>query len=494
MIVRPHPLRIAASVLILSLLLAGCVVGPDYKGPARTGIEAQRGFVRGGSAVVATPPRADWWRALQDPELDRLEAAALSANPDVDAARARLREARAQLGAERANLLPTSQASAVYLHSHGGGGLLGGALGGGPGTGLAGLPSIGDDFDAYDVGFDASWEADLFGGQRRAVEAASAEARARAADLADTQVSLTADVARAYVALRDGQHRLALTQASLTLQQRMLDLTRRRATGGTASALDVARLETQLEDTAASAMPLRAQIMEQLDRLAVLGGRSPGTLDGLLTSPVSEPAGLVPLPPASVNIGDPAALLRRRPDIRAAERRVAAQNAVIGQRIADYFPKLSFIGNIGFASTDIGSLVTGSSLFGIVAPSLQWRPFDFGRTRAGVDEARAELAEAEANYRSTVLKAMDDSETALSRYAIELEDVRVLQRERASAERAAALTRLRFAGGTASLIDTLDTERQRLAAEQALASAQGALTSDYIALQKSLGLGWSVAT
>ena len=285
-----------------------------------------------------------------------------------------------------------------------------------------------------------------------------------------------------------------MTQTSVALQQQMLDLTRRRAAGGTASALDVARLDTQLEDTTASAMPLRAQIVEQLDRLAVLTGRSPGSLDATLTASLTASADQVPLPPAYVSVGDPAGLLRRRPDIRAAERRVAAQSAVIGQRIADYFPKLSFIGNIGFASTDAGSLLTGSNLFAIVAPSLQWRPFDFGRTRAHVDEAKADLAEAEANYRSTVLKAMDDAETAMSRYGIELEDVQVLQREQASAEQAAALTRLRFAGGTASLIDTLDTERQRLSAEQALARAQGALTSDYIALQKSLGLGWSLAT
>ena len=476
-------------LVTLPLLLAACTVGPDYAGPPRTGLEAQRRFVRADpAAAIASPARADWWRALSDAGLDRLEAAAIAANPDLDAARARLREARAELGEQRANLLPTTEASVVYLHSHGGTGLLGGVLGGGE----PGLPAAAsDDFDLYDVGFDASWEADLFGGQRRAVQSARAQSRMREADLADAQVSLTADVANAYVALRDAQHRLALTQRSVDLQQQMLDLTRRRALGGTASELDVARLQTQVDDTTSGLMPLRADIAEQLDRLAVLSGRAPGTLDGALaTAPDAGYAGVVPLPPPSVPVGDPASLLRRRPDIRAAERRVAAANAVIGERIADYFPKLSFVGNVGFASAEGGSLLNGANFFGIVAPSLQWRPFDFGRTHARVVNAKAGLAEAEADYRSTVLKAMDDAETALARYAIERDDVRVLQREQESAERAAALTRLRLAGGTASLIDTLDTERQRLAAEQALAVAQGTLTTDYVAIQKSLGLGW----
>ncbi|MBE7209590.1 MAG: efflux transporter outer membrane subunit [Gluconacetobacter diazotrophicus] len=478
------------SLLLLLLPLAACEVGPDYAGPPRTAAEAEPGFVRATEplTVAALPTRADWWRALGDPELDRIEAAALAGAPDLDVARARLREARAERAGARADLLPTTGASALYLHSHGGGGLFGAdtvATAGQPVTGNL----LGNDFDLYDVGFDASWEADLFGGRRRALEAATARAAVREAELADTQLSLTADVARAYVALRDAQHRLRITESSAALQGRMLDLTRRRAAGGTASALDVSRLDTQLQDTLSEAPPLRAAIGEQLDRLAVLTGQLPGAVDAALADPPNNDP--VPLPPATVAIGDPAALLRRRPDIRAAERQVAAANAAIGQRIADYFPKLSVIGNIGFGSADAGSLLSGSNLLAVVAPSLQWKPFDFGRTRAGVDQARAGLAEAQANYRGTVLRAMDDAETALARYSNERDHVRVLERERTSAEHAAALQRERFAGGTASLIDTLDTERERLASEQRLAQAESTLTADFVSLQKSLGLGWT---
>ena len=215
-----------------------------------------------------------------------------------------------------------------------------------------------------------------------------------------------------------------------------------------------------------------------------LTGRSPGELDAALTQAA------LPLPPEMVAVGDPASLLRRRPDIRAAERQIAAENATIGQHVADYFPKLELFGNLGFASTDVGQLVSGGSFAAVAAPLLQWKPFDFGRTGAAVEQARAGRDEAVANYRSTVLKALNDAETTLSQYGNQRRDVAGLERVLASANHAAALTRARYLGGTATLIDTLDTERQRVQAEQAIAQAQTALTQDFIALQKSLGLGW----
>lgn len=472
------------------LLLSGCTVGPDYKGPPATVPAQGHSFVRAGDVqAVPRPVENRWWTALHDPQLDRLEEAALAANPDLQAAVARLRESRAQLHAQQADLLPTTSTSAVYLHTHGGSGLIGNAASA-AGTGATGesgsaLGGLGGDLDLYDVGFDASWEVDLFGAQRRAVESAAASAQARQADLADAQVSLTADVARAYVSLRDVQHRTRLSQASAELQGRTLDLTRRRLIGGTASALDVERLNTQVEQTRTDLVPLQAQIEEQLDRLAVLTGRLPGDLDAEL-----RPDAPLPMPPEHVAIGDPTALLRRRPDIRAAERQIAANNASIGQHVADYFPKLELFGNLGFASTDIGQVISGGSFTAIAAPLLQWKPFDFGRTRAAVEQARAGRDEAIADYRSTVLKALDDAETSLSRYGIQRQDVGGLARVKASADRAAVLTRQRFAGGTATLIDILDTERQRLAAEQALAQAEASLSQDFIGLQKSLGLGW----
>ena len=471
------------------VVLAGCTVGPDYNGPPQV-VAAGRGFVRSASVATDTSVAdSKWWTVLHDPTLNTLEAAALAANPGLAAAAARLRQSRAQLRSKQAELRPSTSTSAVYLHTHGGEGLLSGLAGGSAAADSssagASSGSSGSDFDLYDVGFDATWEIDLFGGRRRAVEGAAAGSEARVASLADAQVSLTADVARAYVSLRDFQHRTALSQASAALQGRTLALTRQRAAGGTASALDVERLNSQVEQTQADLVPLQAQIEQQLNQLAILTGRAPGDLDAMLT-----PVAPIPLPPPSVSIGDPATLLRRRPDIRVAERQIAAENATIGQHVADYFPKLEVLGNLGFSSTDVGQLLNGGSFSAVVAPVLSWKPFDFGRTAAAVDQARASRDEAVANYRGTVLKALEDAETALSRYGNQRQSVVSLQRVLASASRAAALSRQRYVGGTSTLIDTLDAERQRYAAEQAEAQAQAELTEDFIGLQKSLGLGW----
>lgn len=454
------------------LLLAACTVGPDYKGPPKM-VDDSQSFARAGTvSTTATPAQAAWWTALHDPELDALEKAALAANPDLAVAAAKLRESRAQVQAQQAQLLPTTSGSAIDLHSHSdGGGMLGGLIGG--------------DSDLYDVGFDATWELDLFGGQRRAAESAAATAEADKANLADTQVSLTADVARAYVSLRDVQHRTALVQSSVTLQTQMLDLTRQRQVAGTASDLDVEQLTGQVEQTQAELVPLKAQIDEQLDSLAILTGRLPGDLDAELAAPMP-----VPLPPATVAVGDPATLIRHRPDIRAAERQIAAANAGIGQHIADYFPKLELLGDLGFSSTDAGRLFTSGSFSTLAAPFLSWKPFDFGRTAAAVEQARAGLDEATAQYRGTVLKALNDAETALSRYGHQRQDVAGLTRVMASDQRAATLSRSRYAGGTATLVQALDAERQRVEAEQNLAQSEAELTQDFIALQKSLGLGW----
>ncbi len=251
------------------------------------------------------------------------------------------------------------------------------------------------------------------------------------------------------------------------------------------SDFDVDRLNQQVQQTLADLVPLQAQIDAQLDQIAVLTGRMPGDLDAELVT-----ATPVPLPPATVSMGDPAALIRHRPDIREAERQIAAKNAAIGQHLADYFPKLQLLGDIGFSSTDVSQLFNADAFSGVVAPVLSWKPFDFGRTAAAVDEARAGRDEAVASYRSTVLKALQDAETALSKYGYQRRNLIGLEQVYASVSRAAALARVRFAGGTIALTDVLDTERQRYQAEESLAQAQAEMTEDYVALQKSLGLGW----
>jgi NodT family efflux transporter outer membrane factor (OMF) lipoprotein len=460
--------------LAVPLALAGCVVGPNYAGPPAVVPQAVSApaFQRAGEASNAAP-QARWWTALNDPELNTLIEAALAASPDAAAAQARVRQARATLRQQKAALLPTTSVSALALGSEGLTSVLTGPVSGGGAL------------DVYSVGFDATWELDLFGGQARAVEGARAQAQAYQDDLEGAQVSLTADVAEAYVELRDYQQQLVLSQRNAEIETRMLDLEQKRRAGGAASDLDVERLNTQLQNTRASLVPLSAQIIAQLNRLAVLTAQAPGALDAELQTPA-----LPPTPPEKIAVGDPGALLRQRPDVRAAERRLEQQNALIGQRTADLFPKVSLLGDVGFISTDPTRLFNGENLSYAGAPMLQWSPFDFGRVRAKIGQAKAARDVAEATYRKTVLDALEDAETALARYGAQRNSVISLERVKASADRAARLENLRVQGGTAALTDTLDVEARRVEADLGVEQAKARLTLDFVALQKSLGLGW----
>jgi NodT family efflux transporter outer membrane factor (OMF) lipoprotein len=469
------PFRLPTRLLLGALApvaLAGCLVGPDYKGPPSIAPQAvSAATFRRVDDETSAPPPSRWWTALGDETLDRLEADALAASPDVEIAVARLRQSRATLSKDRANLLPTTGASTAVLASKG----LTAPLGGGDTV-----------LDLYDASVDATWQLDLFGGKRRAVEGDKAAAQAVQANLEDAEVSLAAEVAQDYVTLRDLQQRLILSQQDVEVESRMLALTRLRRRGGAATDLDVERMVNQLRSTQASGVPLRAQIVDQLDRLAILTGRAPGELDQTLSA-----AGPVPVPPKVVAVGDPAALLRRRPDIRAAEQTIQRRNALIGQRTADLFPKVQLLGQVGFNALEPSSLFSANNLYYVGAPVLQWSPFDFGRTRAGIREAEGERAEALANYRKTVLGALADAETALAAYGRQREDLASLGQVLSSADRAAALTALRVRGGTATTLDQLSVERDRVNAQDNVSQARAQLTLDFIRLQKSLGLGWS---
>jgi NodT family efflux transporter outer membrane factor (OMF) lipoprotein len=474
-------------LLSLALVLSACTVGPNYAGPPRTLSDASgaTGFKRGGdSALSAAPGVADWWTQLNDPTLNDLEARALAGNPNIAVAEARLRQARGSLRLERANQAPSGSASATYLHARVPGIDLGSAAGGSASGGAAsdtGASAV----DFYNLGFDASWEVDLFGGRRRSVQAARAQAQGAEANVADAQVSLTADVAQAYVNLRDRQRRIALSQASAQMQQQMLTLTQQRFDRGAASARDGERLRGQVEATNGQIVPLQAELESYLNALAVLTGQEPGSLDAQLST-----ATPVPLLPAQVAVGDPAALLQRRPDIRAAERQLAQRTAQIGVAEANRFPRLNIMGLIGLGGTQLSD-ISPDKLVALAAPMLQWNFLDFGRNRARIEQANGQRDEAEAQYRGAVLAALQDAEDSLSRFGHRRQTVASLMRSKASADRAASLMRQRFTAGTATLIDTLDAERQRVAAEQNLSSGLAGLTGDYVSLQKALGLGWS---
>lgn len=479
--------------LIPLLLLGACTVGPNYAEPPKaigSAATPPAGFARADATVAtAAPAVADWWTTLNDPMLTWLEDRALEANPNVAVAQARLKQARASLRLERANQAPNANASATYLHADLPGLNLGGSQSGegqgGAEGGSGGGSSGGQSVDFFNLGFDASWEIDLFGGRRRTVEAARASAAAAEANVADAQVSLSADVAQAYVGLRDAQQRLILAREASRMQRDTLKLTEQRFTNGTASQLEVERLRNQVESTDAQILPLSASVETYLNALAILIGEAPGTLDQRLGQ-----AAPVPLPPAQVAVGDPTALLQRRPDIRAAERNLAAQTAKIGVAEAAKFPRLNLMGIIGIGGTSLDALTDLDNLVTLGAPMLQWNVLNFGRANARVGQAEGARDEAEARYRGAVLAALRDAEDSLSRFRARRNTVATLARAKASADRSAVLMQQRYRAGAATLIDTLDAERQRVAAEQSLSQAVAGLTNDYVALQKALGLGW----
>lgn len=456
--------------LLGPLLLMGCTLGPDYNAAPDSHLQG-KAFARQVAGTQAQIPQvADWWRALNDPVLDQLIDSALGNSPDLQAAAARLRQARAGLVEKRSDLMPKSSATAAALYTGSG-------------------DSQTDATHLYLSGFDASWELDIFGASRRAVQAASAEADAVQADLADAHVQLAAEVGQAYIGLRDQQQRLRIARQSEQLERQLLDFTEQRLARGTASELDRERIATQVETTRAASIALELEVVESLDELALLSGLQPGALDTRLSTEAA-----LPTLPATVNIGDPAQLLQQRPDIRAAERRLASSTAQIGEHKAAAFPKVSLFGSLSFSASAPGHLLRKDNFSALGVPYLQWNWLDFGRVQAQVKQAEAGRDEALANYRSSVLNALRDADVALARYGNERQRRATLGRVETSAVRASALTEQRYRAGTSSVLDWLDAERTRYHAEQDRVHSDGQLIKDYIALQKSLGLGWRSPT
>lgn len=471
--------------LAAAALLAGCALGPDYAGApdAAPHAAAGSGFVRAGADANAAIPANRWWEGLGDPLLNRLVLRALDANPNLGVARARLLQSRAALGLEEANAAPSVGASALAAHARLPPVNLQGLSGSSNSSSSSSSPTSAN---LYSLGFDASWEIDLFGAHRRAVQAAGASAQAAEASLADVQVSLAAEVANAYINLRDRQQRLALGEQSVKAQEEMLALTGQRVERGTASSLDQLRVQNQLDGARADLVPLQAERDAYLNQLATLLGQEPGALDNELAA-----AAPVPLPPQQVAVGDPASLLRRRPDVRAAERTLASDTAKIGQAEAARYPSLKLFGVIGLGGTHPSDLTKLDDFAAIGAPMLSWNFLDFGRAKARVTQAERVRDEAEMKYRQTVLDALRDAEDSLSRFRYGRVTVATVARSKVSADRALALASQRYKAGTGTLIDVLDTTRQQLVAQQNLLQAEANLTRSFVGIQKALGLGWS---
>ncbi len=491
-------MRRASAAAALVSLLAGCTVGPDYKEPPVTVSTAYVEPRPAATADAPTPDLSAWWTLFGDPELDRLVAIALSEGIDIKVAASRIRQARLGVIQARAAGLPTLGASATGQHSdtkdtaHLHRGAIQEAIGGlglAPPAGTT-LPKTIDlpetNTDTYSAGFDASWELDIFGATRRSVEAARARVDAAVWSERDAQVTLAAEVANAYLDLRLAQDREGVARAELARQTRELQIEGNTAKVGLVPQGDFSRQRAQLASTEASLPPLIAEQHAQAHALAVLLACPPEQLEAEI---------LVPRPwlgtPPTVPPGLPSALLRRRPDIRAAERNLAAATADIGVAVADLYPRFSLTAAAQLMSTAYGGFLTLTGRTLSASGAFQFPILDFGRRRATVDIRREDAAQAYLRYQATVLGAFRDVEDALARVDSERQRNVALRAGLADATRAVQATAARYRVGLIDQTTLLDAQQSILTARDGLAQSDGMLRQDLVALYKALGGGWA---
>lgn len=484
--------------------LAGCTVGPNYHPPEASAPP------RFGEAVTDTQPAPQlngWWHQYRDPELDRLVATALEQSPDISIAVARIQQARAQERIARAAYLPQVNATAGTTYQRfsknaglaslaslfGGGAGAGGGTssgdsggsGGSRGSSGGGITSPGSSIQTYSAGFDASWELDLFGGVTRQVEGSRARTEAAVWNARDAQLSLVAETADAYLQLRSLQEREAIARGEVSRQQTNLKIAADTSRAGLIAEGDFVRQRAELASAQAAIGPIVAEGKAQMHALAVLTGQTPDALIVELSRP--RPALAVP---ASVPPGLPSELLRRRPDVRAAERNLAAATADIGVAVADLYPRFSLTGMAQLISTALSNLFTGDSLQLTGAANATFPVLDFGRRKGQVAIRRAAADEAYAQYRRTVLMALRDVEDALIRIRTEQDRRSVLAAGLTDARRAVGSVEARWRTGLTDFGDVLAARQSVLSAEDQVAESNGNLRRDLLSLYKALGGGW----
>jgi NodT family efflux transporter outer membrane factor (OMF) lipoprotein len=469
--------RLRGAILFAALLpVAGCMVGPDYHRPE---VPVPPAWGEASTMNAASGPSAttlsEWWLALHDPLLDRLVARALEANLSVLEAEARVRAARSLRSVAAADLFPTVNTNTSYSrfrNSTNAPGASGGSLNG-------------HVENLYQAGFDASWELDLFGGIRRSVEAADADVGASVDDLRDVLVSLLGEVANQYVAYRGAAQQREIAENNVATQQATLELTRRRLAAGLASELDVVRAEAQVATTAAEIPTLETEERLAIHRLTVL-------LDTPLEELSAELAPAAPIPEAdpSIPIGLPAELLRRRPDIRRAERQLAGATARIGVATADLYPRVTLLGVAGLESFRTSDFFDPASKFYSLGPALLWPVFDGGKIRAeiAVEDARAQ--ELLAAYRLSILGAIAEVEDALVALDREKKRGDELAAAVQANQRAATLARQLYTEGLTDFLSVLDAERSLFESQDSFVASERTATLDLVALYKALGGGW----
>lgn len=451
--------------------LSACAVGPDYKTPAT---DAGQAFA---NAVQPEFSEQDievaWWTLFEDKDLTGLVDQTVRHNRTLQAARANLREARALYMDAGLNLAPTVTSHANYTEQKRSVGS------------LNNKDFVPRELKLYNAGFDAFWEIDFFGRVRRNVEASGDEVDAQEASLRDLGVSLIAEVARNYFELRGLQQQLAVAKKNAENQAKTLDITRVRLDSGRGTELDTSRATAQLDSTRATIPPLDNAIHQAMHRLSVLTGQLPGAL----IEKLSQPAPL-PKAPKTINIGRPAELLRRRPDIRVAERAVAASTARIGVATADLFPRVTFVGTISLEANTLSGVGSVGSETYSVGPKISWAALDLGRVYARLKAADAHAEADLAQYEQTVLNALEETENALVNYNRVRSRRELLASAAKASERAHELAHLRFAEGVSDFLTVLDTELRLLQDQERLAQSETATATALAALYKALGGGW----
>lgn len=492
-----RPVLVLPILLLPSLTLFACEVGPNYKPPSlpTPPAYAEAASTRKTAVTAEDADLSAWWKGLGDPELDSLIARALKDNPDLAVAAAKVREARAQEIAADADLLPKVSASGnvVKYDSQRNSpsrstGQAEGASSSSSSGGLTGLP-IPSHLTLYSAGFDATWEADIFGGARRGVEAARANAEAVEWTRRDGQVSLVAEAANAYLTLRAIQARVALGQAELKRQQDLFQLIRDRRQHGFTTDLDVNQQTNQVAIAAAQIPQLQAAAAAQVHALGVLIGQPPETLARELAGDGSA----LPPEPMRLPAGLPSQLLLRRPDLRAAERRLAAANAQIGVQTANLYPKLNLLGLAAFASPQFQSLLSTQNFSTVGLGMIQAPLFEGGRIRAGIDEAKAEREQAFQAYRGAVLGAFREVEDALARFKSEDDRRAHLTEAVGAAERNLKIAQDQYGAGLVTFINVLQAENALLDSRDQLVQSDAQALADLSALYKALGGGWTAS-
>jgi NodT family efflux transporter outer membrane factor (OMF) lipoprotein len=457
--------------IILILALGGCAaVGPNYtrvapKAPEKWHAELQSGL---SAAQLNSEILAHWWNTLNDPELSSLAERAVKGNLTLKDAQSRLREARALRGISQAGLFPTLDAGASVTKRR-----------------SSENSDTGTEKNLYAAGFDAGWELDVFGGVRRSVEAAQASLEATEADLHNVVVSLLAEVALNYVEVRTYQARLSAAYANIKTQQETYDLNKSRYEAGIIDELAVQEALYNLERSRSQIPTLEIGLEAAKNRLAVLLGESPGALHQELNE--TKP---IPVPPMTVAVGVPAETLRNRPDIRIAERNLAAQTARIGVATADLYPKFRLFGTIGLESLSSKDFLEWASRTWSIGPGVSWNIFDAGAIRQNIKVETARQEQALIQYESAVLSAQEEVENVLVAFAKEQRRRESLSRATEAARQADRLARDRYQAGLVDFSNVLITQLSLLSFQDELVQSDGAVTTNLVRLYKAFGGGW----